>query len=230
MKLFTERSTVMPKTITVKGIGKVSAPPDLVVLSMGLESRDYDYEKAMNNAADNIDNLNSALESVGFEKKAVKTTSFDVHTDYEYRRKKDGNNERVFTGFVVSHNLKVEFDFDSQRLAKALSVVGSCLAHPQLSIAFTVKDATAINEEMLRSAAANAKQKAEILCDASGKELGELLSIDYNWGELNIYSNTRYDMAEDCLTAPMVARCAEIDIEPDDVNVSDTATFIWEIK
>ena len=65
----------------------MSAPPDLVVLSMGLESRDYDYEKAMNNAADNIDNLNSALESVGFEKKAVKTTSFDVHTDYEFRRK-----------------------------------------------------------------------------------------------------------------------------------------------
>ena len=83
---------------------------------------------------------------------------------------------------------------------------------------------------MLRSAAANAKQKAEILCDASGKELGELLSIDYNLGELNIYSNTRYEMAEDCLAAPMMAKCAEIDIEPDNVDVSDTATFIWEIK
>lgn len=57
-----------------------------------------------------------------------------------------------------------------------------------------------------------------------------LLSIDYNWGELNVYSNTRYDMAEDCLVAPMMARCAEIDIEPDDIDISDTATFVWEIK
>ena len=30
----------MPRTITVKGIGKVSAAPDFVVLSMGLESQD----------------------------------------------------------------------------------------------------------------------------------------------------------------------------------------------
>lgn len=106
----------------------------------------------------------------------------------------------------------------------------SCLAHPQLSITFTVKDSTAINEEMLRSATANAKRKAEILCDASGMELGALLSIDYNWGELNVYSNTRYDMEEECLAAPMMAKCAEIDMEPDDIDVSDTATFVWEIK
>lgn len=48
--------------------------------------------------------------------------------------------------------------------------------------------------------------------------------------ELNVYSNTRYDMEEECLAAPMMAKCAEIDIEPDDIDVSDTATFVWEIK
>ena len=100
--------------------------------------------------------------------------------------------------------------------------------HPQLTIAFTVKDATAINEEMLRSATVNAKRKAEILCEASNVKMGQLLSIDYNWGELNIYSNTRYDMAEDCM--PMMAMPKSIDIEPDDIDVSDTATFVWEIQ
>lgn len=54
--------------------------------------------------------------------------------------------------------------------------------------------------------------------------------IDYNWGELNIYADTRYDMAEDCLmeAAPMMPRA--IDIEPDDIDVRDTATFVWEIE
>lgn len=220
----------MPRTITVKGIGKVSAAPDSVVLSMGLESCDMDYEKAMNKASESIENLNAALEQVGFEKESVKTTNFNVRTDYEYRRKKDGVDERVFNGYVVNHQLKVVFDFDSERLAKALSAVGTCLAHPQLSISFTVKDTAAISEEMLRSATANAKRKAEILCDASGMELGTLLSIDYNWGEMNVYSKTRYNMEEDCMAAPMMAKGAAIDIEPDDINVSDTATFVWEIK
>ena len=44
-----------------------------------------------------------------------------------------------------------------------------------------MKDATAINEEMLRSATANAKKKAEILCEASGVTMGDLIAIDYNW-------------------------------------------------
>lgn len=216
------------KTITVKGIGKVSAKPDFVVLSMELESQNKNYESAMNLAAESIDHLNGALESVGFEKEAVKTTHFNVRTDYDNVRRKDGGYERVFNGYVVSHSLKVSFDFDSSRLTKALSAVGSCLAHPQLSILFTVKDATAINEEMLRTATQNAHRKAEILCEASGKKLGDLISIDYNWGELDIVSRTSYDIADDCLAAPMVAK--SMSIEPDDIDLSDTVTFVWEIR
>lgn len=219
----------MPKTITVKGIGKVSAAPDYVILSMGLESRDLEYETAMNKASENIELLNSALERVGFEKKSVKTANFNVHMEYDYRMNKKGGNERVFIGYVVDHQLKVEFDFESERLTKALSAVGSCLAHPQLSISFTVKDPTAINEEMLRSATRNAKRKAEILCEASDMKLGDLLSIDYNWGDIHLYSNTNYSLDEECLASPKMARMADISIEPEDINVSDTATFVWEI-
>ena len=217
----------MNKTITVKGIGKVSAKPDYVVISMNLESHHQVYEKAMEIAADNIAVLTDTLVRVGFEKEAVKTTNFNVRTDYDNVRKKDGSYERIFNGYLVRHDLKIEFDFESQKLSTALSAIGGCMAHPQLSIAFTVKDATAVNEEMLRAATINARRKAEILCDAAGKELGDLLSIDYNWGELNVYSNTRYDMAEECLAAPMMAK--SIDIEPDDIDVSDTATFVWEL-
>lgn len=218
----------MPRTITVKGIGKVSAKPDYVVLSMTLESHNMQYDKAMELAAEHIEQLNKSLESVGFENSAVKTTNFNVHTDYEREKDRNGDYKSVFNGYVVTHNLKLSFDFDMGRLSQALSAIAMCLSHPQVSIAFTVKDATAVNEEMLRSATANAKRKAQILCEASGVELGTLIAIDYNWGELDIYSHTRYDMAEECLAAPMMAK--SIDIEPDDIDVSDTATFVWEIK
>ncbi len=218
----------MARTITVKGIGKVSAKPDYIVISLNLESRHADYGKAMELAADSIQNLNEALAAVGFEKQSVKTTNFNVRTDYSNERDRTGNYKRVFNGYVVTHNLKIEFDMNMQRLSATLASIADCLAHPQLSIAFTVKDATAINEEMLRSATANARRKAEILCDASGVILGSLIAIDYNWGELNVYSNTEYCLAEECLAPPMGAK--SIDIEPDDIDVSDTATFVWEIQ
>ena len=142
---------------------------------------------------------------------------------------KNGSYKRVFNGYVFSHNLKVEFDFDTKRLAQALSAISKCLAKPELTIRFTVKDPSAINKELLKSATINAKEKAEILCEASNVELGSLLSIDYNWGELNIYSHTDYSLAEYCMAMPM-EKMSAIEIEPDDIDVSDTATFVWEIK
>lgn len=217
----------MPKTITVKGIGRATARPDTVVLSMSLDSRALEYDKAMEIASGNIEDITRVLVDVGFEKNAVKTTNFNVRTDYNSVKDRYGNYCQEFQGYVVSHNLKVEFCFDVKRLSQALSAISGCISHPQISISFVVKDAAAVNEEMLRSAAANARKKAEILCDASGAALGKLLSIEYNWGELDIRSNTRYSLAEDCLAAPMMAN--SIDIEPDDINVSDTATFVWEI-
>ena len=73
------------------------------------------------------------------------------------------------------------------------------------------------------------REKAEILCEASNVALGDLLAIDYNWGELNVVSRTEYMLDEKCLAMPMGAM-ADMDIEPDDIDVSDTATFVWEIR
>lgn len=217
----------MTRTITVKGIGKVSAKSDYVVLSMSLQAHHMHYEKTMDEATEQFEQLKKSLVSVGFDKESIKTNSFDVRIDQKRVEDKNGNYKYVFNGYIVSHTLKVEFDFDSKMLSYALNAVATCLANPQLTIAFTVKNATAINEMMLRSATVNAKRKAEILCEASNVKMGQLLSIDYNWGELNIYSKTRYDMDEDCM--PMVSMSKLIDIEPDDIDVSDTATFVWEI-
>lgn len=217
----------MARTITVKGIGRASAKPDYVILSMTLESKHQEYETAMNLAADQIQHLNDTLCGIGFEKGSVKTTNFDVRTDYDRVKDRNGNYHSVFNGYEVTHQLKLAFDFDMARLSKALSAISGCLSHPQLSVAFTVRDATAINEEMLRSATANAHRKAEILCSASGVNLGDLIAIDYNWGELDVYSRTRFDCCEEAM-APMMAAKA-IDIDPDDIDVSDTATFVWEI-
>lgn len=93
----------------------------------------------------------------------------------------------------------------------------------------TVKEPGKVSEALLASAAANAREKAQALCRASGGELGRLPRIDYNWDELNIVSPTRYELA-DCAMPLMAAgkRCAP-EIEPDDIDLHDTAAFVWEI-
>lgn len=94
--------------------------------------------------------------------------------------------------------MKLAFDFDSKQLAKVISAIADCGAQPELSIAFTVKNPARVSEELLINATENARAKAEILCKASGSTLVQLLNIDYNWGELNVYSRTSYEV-EDCI-------------------------------
>ena len=66
----------MNRTITVKGTGKVSTKPDQVVLSMTLETTHKEYDQAMKIAADHIQQLNTVLCGIGFEKKRFKNNEF----------------------------------------------------------------------------------------------------------------------------------------------------------
>lgn len=214
------------RTITVKGIGAVSVKPDLIVLRLSMETAEYEYDAAMKAAAEKIDFLNKALEAAGFEKKSAKTADFRVRADYDRLNDGKGNYTSVFMGYKCRHELKIEFDFDTKRLAKALSEISKCIAKPEISIDFTVKDSSAVSGELLKAAVKNAREKAEILCAASGAKLGELLSIDYNWGELHLYSATDYDVEGKCM---MLGAANDMDIEPEEIKARDTATFAWEI-
>lgn len=214
------------RTITVKGIGAVSVKPDLIVLGLSMETAEYEYDAAMKAAAEKIDFLNKALEAAGFEKKSAKTADFRVRADYDRRNDGKGNYTSVFMGYKCRHELKIEFDFDTKRLAKALSEISKCIAKPEISIDFTVKDSSAVSGELLKAAVKNAREKADILCAASGAKLGELLSIDYNWGELHLYSATDYDVEGKCM---MLGAADDMDIEPEEIKARDTATFAWEI-
>ena len=214
------------RTITVKGIGAVSVKPDLIVLRLSMETAEYEYDAAMKAAAEKIDFLNKALEAAGVEKKSAKTADFRVRADYDRLNDGKGNYTSVFMGYKCRHELKIEFDFDTKRLAKALSEISKCIAKPEISIDFTVKDSSAVSGELLKAAVKNAREKAEILCAASGAKLGELLSIDYNWGELHLYSATDYDVEGKCM---MPGAADDMDIEPEEIKARDTATFAWEI-
>lgn len=218
----------MPGTITVKGVGAVSAKVDFVELTIVIHGKNKEYNAAMEEAASQTALLERAVEKVGFQKDDLKTLRFDVRTEQEDVRDENGNYHRVFIGYVCDDTFKLSFDFESERLAAVLSAVANSGTNPELNISFTVKDPSKISEELLVRAAANAKRKAEILCRASGTELGKLLSIDYNWSELRVESRTRYSYDTlECLSAK---RSSMLALRPDDIDLRDTAAFVWEIK
>ncbi|MCH5206623.1 MAG: SIMPL domain-containing protein [Oscillospiraceae bacterium] len=217
----------MNRTITVKGIGTVSTKPDYITISLNIVSKDLDYSKSVEAANKRIAMLQNALSSVGFAKDELKTLSFNVFTNYENVPDERGVYHRQFSGYTCEYRLKVSFDLDSARLSNTLTAISDSGADAEISIAFTVKNPENIGAALLESATENARKKAEILCKASGEELGGLLTIDYNWTDVNVYSASTYAMNDQMRG---IAKASVPEFEPEDIKSQDTVTFVWEIK
>ena len=215
------------RTITVKGVGTASTPPDLTVISLNIIEKSFEYVDCINDANGRIEKLQTAIEKVGFAKDDLKTLSFNARTNYENYRDEDGTYKQRFAGYVCEYHLKLSMDFDNKRLTQTLEAIANSGANAEQSIAFTVKEPEKVSAQLLRSATENAREKAEVLCAASGVTLGELVNIEYNWNDISIYSASHYERARGMEAVPLAAAP---DFTPDDIKSSDTATFVWEIK
>ena len=216
----------MDRTITVRGIGTASVKPDFIAITLNIVSKDMEYTKSVENANKRIEMLQNAVVSSGFAKEDLKTLSFNVRTNYEGETDEHGRYRNVFAGYVCRYTLKLSFDMNAKRLAETLTAISDSGANAEFSIKFTVKDPEKISAELLRSATENARQKAEILCEASGAKLGTLIKIDYDWTDINVYSASAYTMD---MERGVVAAGAVPEFEPEDIKSSDSAAFIWEI-
>ena len=217
----------MERLITVKGIGNINIKPDLIIINMELVSHKYDYEETMKLATDSVSKLEKAIEEAGFNKKELKTTSFNIRTSYKSYYDENKNYKNKFDGYICEQGLKLQFDLDMQVLSKVLTAITKSGVEPRLNIRFSVKDKEKVNEELLINATENARRKAEVLAKASKVNLGKLVTINYNWSEVGIYSKTTYEMEN---KSRVMEEAYAPNIEPDDIELSDTATFVWEIK
>ena len=218
------------RTIHIKGTGRASAVPDYIVITMELLAQHMVYAQAMHIGAQQVEMLREAVCEAGFDEEDLKTTDFSVDTEYEQEKYEENGHTRyrqVLIGYACKHSLKLSFDFDNERMEKAMTAIGDCLSKPEVSIAFTVKDKQAMRNQVLESAAQDARRKAEILCKASGVALGDLLRIEYSWDEINITHSLNMDLMcgkGACEAAP------SFDFHPDDIEAGDTVDFYWEIR
>ena len=114
---------------------------------------------------------------------------------------------------------------------KVLYALAHSSLRPEFSIEYTVADVEKCKNELLHKAIEDSIQKAQVLTTAANVKLGEIQAIDYSWGEIDFVTKPLNEMRlMECTECEMSAPGAyDIDIEADDINVTDTATVIWEI-
>ena len=218
------------RVIRVTGKGQIKVKPDMTRITLELEGTYPEYNETLRKSSEETEQLKEILLPFGFERSDLKTLYFNVDTEYESYRENDVYKRR-FIGYKFEHRLKLEFDSDNERLGKIIYALANSDVQPELRISYTIKDEESAKNELLGKAVTDAKEKADVLSKAAGVALKDIQSIDYSWGEINfevkpmrkaLFEETEY------MSAP--SSSFDLDIEPDDIEVSDTVTVAWEIQ
>lgn len=219
------------RTIRVTGKGQIKVKPDMTRITLSLEGHCAEYGETLRRSSEDTEKLKDLLVSFGFERSDLKTLNFSVDTEYESYKDKGTYKQRLI-GYKFYHLMKIEFESDNDRLGRILFALANCPVKPEFSFSFTVRDPEAAKNELLGKAVCDAKEKASVLTQAAGVTLGDIQSIDYSWGQIDLEVRPMNKMllADEC-SAPMAAAGSyDMDIEPDDIEVSDTVTVLWEIS
>ena len=219
----------MERTIRVTGKGKLAVKPDLIELTLSIKDIKKEYDELLKRSSSATNEVKELLEKIGFERKNIKTKSFDINIEYDSYRDKNDKWIEEFKGYSFIHKMKIEFEANNKMLGRVLYTLSKSTSYPSFSISYTVSNPEKYKNKLLEKAINNSKEKATVLANASGVKLGKILSIDYSWSELRIssspFENKKWFFDEDSEESDYV-----IDVEIDDIDVTDTVTVIWDIE
>lgn len=215
------------RTIRVTGRGQLKLSPDTTRISISLQGLEQDYSEALRRSAEETAALQRLLFPFGFQAKELKTLDFSVDTEYESVQEQGVYRQR-FAGYRFRHAMKLDFPSDNARLGHLLYALANCPLQPELSLSYTVRDPEKAKNELLALAVEDASEKARVLSKAAGTELLALQSIDYSWSELSFETRPMNRMMMANAVSPKAAGF-DLNLQPDDISLSDSVTMVWEI-
>lgn len=197
-------------------------PAGLAVLSMELVSEDQSYERAAETAAFQMEDLRKRVAKAGHMEKEMKTSL--LLTEPIYQTEKEGNTQRQsLWGYRVRNSLELAFPFTPKSLQRTMSEVAEAAGKPRIQVSFRAEDPSVLKKELLKQCAADARETAEALAEASGVHLGALQSIQCPSAGGFPPSPTMYRSG-----AAMMAKAVP-DVNPKEVEVEEEALFVYEI-
>ena len=159
------------RTIDVSATGTASADPDLAVVRLAVEARADSANAAREQVAADVERMREALRELGISDDAVRTTSFFVGPEYDYRER-----GRELVGYRAVHAFEVETDVDAPgEVIDAAVENGATQVH---GVQFTLSEETQreLRDEALTAAVENARADADAIAAAAGVSVGPLHS------------------------------------------------------
>lgn len=208
--------------IIVNGTGIAAQSSDWIVISLDLNAEAPDYRQTMKLAAVQLQELQDAILALGYKRRDLQTGSFNISSRYEQVQEK-GTYRQVFVGYACHQGLSIGLQRDNEKLGTLLERISTLEGKPAFNLNFTLRDFTALREEALRRAVADAKRKADLLCEAAGKKLADLVTISYGSEEPPV-GPMGYGARKMSLDA---ANISSMEMEPGELSASETVEMVY---
>lgn len=158
-----------PMTISVSADAKVSAPPDIGVLSFGIQTgRQPTAKRAMDLLRQRMTAIVDATKTAGVAEKDIATEQFWLNPAYDYQ---DGR--QVPQGFEASQSLTVKVR-DLDKVGDVLSAVTAAGANQVGGVTFSIDEPDSLRAQARERAIEKAKAKAAVLAKGLGMTLDRM--------------------------------------------------------
>lgn len=164
-------SAIAAETVTVQGEGVVYVDADRASFYVGVRKTGADVMFVQNSVNENISKIIAAFTEIGIEKKNIATNSINIYPVYDYTEA----GEQI-SGYTAYNSICVQTD-KIDKVGEYIDAAFAAGANTLDGVNFEAADTTEASKQALKLAVKSAKDKAEVLAEAAGMELGNVESI-----------------------------------------------------
>ena len=204
--LLTAAAAQAESKISVSGTGEIRVSADTAVISLGVSARDKDVLKAQQKVNESIAAIRAALTEQGISEENINTEFINIYVTYDYR-----DDQEEVEAYNASSTLAIKVT-EMDKVGALIDAAFSAGANTLNGISFSASDTSEAKSEALREAVADAKNKADVLAEASGLKITgiESLSEDgvfsYENNVGNVYAKMAVAEAADAGTVVQAAK------------------------
>ena len=182
------------ETVTALGSSNVSLTPDLATFTVGVTTQDASVTSAQAANAKTMQSVLDALYALNVAESDVRTENYGVNALYGYSNGKIGD-QQYLKGYEVSNGVTVTVR-DIAQLGSLLDATVAAGANQTYGLSFQSTQNAAAYDQALQAATKEALRKAELIAQATGKTVADVLSLtEQNGGSAFYTANTTYDIA-----------------------------------
>lgn len=211
-------TTTKSDTFNVSGEGKVSAAPDVAFVTVGIVANGATVKATQDRINAAINKVSEALKSLGVDEKDIKTTNYNISTDYDYT----GGPQRI-KGYSASTNLSIKVR-EIDKINEVIDAATASGANQVGGIGFDIHDKHKLENEAREKAVADAKEKGENAAKIAGFRLGRIVNYSENFGGYPIPIALRAQGAAEVIDAKATQ------VEPGSNEIVVNVTLSYEIQ